>query len=258
MSLGCKAAVNHYAAREGFDPLVKNGFLKDAGVVASVFCGDCEQPHEAQTCYIDDKYGYYCPDTGFVPLVRAQIAAIEPDLAKLVASLADVLNCKKRKTTPLHGETWRIGVIETHGGDLSIYFHPRLQDEIDIRAVSSALARDVKTAFGLILSARGAAPVEKFSVSTLDEVVDLDETASKLVLLCDLSTLVGAPHVAKGGRPSLFATPMKSLILDRQTSGQALRGRNAEAKAALAEFIAIYPHEIAPSLSTVKRYISNT
>jgi len=51
---------------------------------------------------------------------------------------------------------------------------------------------------------------------------------------------------------------LHELILERQNSGAALSGRNAEAKAVLAKFIEKYPNIHSPSLPTVKRYITNS
>jgi hypothetical protein len=74
--------------------------------------------------------------------------------------------------------------------------------------------------------------------------------------VADLTTVAGVPEVRTGGRPSKFKKPLNKLIAMRENKGLALEGRNAEAKVLQAEFKAQFPNILCPSLSTIKRYVS--
>ena len=253
-----KVSARHYSKYAAYGHLITAGLVTETGVVGSVLCDECDQPHDAQVVYENGQYGYYCPDLGFMPMDRSGLTAAKPDFAKFVAALANALNCQRRKTSPVLGETWRIGAIDTHGGDLVIYMHPTLQHAQDIEAVATALGKEMNTRFCLILTACGALSVEGVKTALLTDVVTFDVVSGDLNVLVDLSVIVDAPVKRKGGRPSNFQTPLHELILERQNSGAALSGRNAEAKAVLAEFIEKYPNIHSPSLPTVKRYITNS
>lgn len=63
--------------------LLASGLIRDAGVVSSVVCMDCENAHAAEVIFDEGEYGHYCPDLGFVKLERPDIVAVEPDLSAL-------------------------------------------------------------------------------------------------------------------------------------------------------------------------------
>ena len=67
---------------------------------------------------------------------------------------------------------------------------------------------------------------------------------------------VGAPPRPTGGRPSVYRERFHELLAERAAQVVAEKGRNEEAKAVLLEYRRLYPNEAAPSLSTVKAYVS--
>jgi len=123
---GEKPGAASFNNRPEYSLLLRGGYIRDGGVVQSVVCQDCDDPHDAEVLFEDGKYGYVCPAHGFVSLDRGSVSNIKPDVAKIVSGLADAFGCKRRKTSPVSGTTWRIGVVESLGGDIGLYLHPRL------------------------------------------------------------------------------------------------------------------------------------
>lgn len=235
--------------------LLSCGLLREAGVVSSVICMDCENAHAAEVIFDDGVYGYFCPDLGFVKLERSDIVAAEPDLPALIEYLAEAFACARRKTAPVYGNTWRIGAVKTDHGDITLYFHPRLQDAEDARELSDALSREIASAWRIVVTACGRLPVSGAATLALVELVTLSPTGKSLEPAVDLQAIVGVPTSAKIGAPNRFREKCMALILSRLKTGQAMSGRNAEAKAVLSLLQADLGAD-APSLATVKNYVS--
>lgn len=249
-----KASMRYYQCRNGFDLIVGAGLVRVGGVVQSVPCDACDTPHDAEVAFADGTYGIYCSEAGFVPLDVASISAIEPDTQKLVSELASAFDCKRRKSAPIHGKTWRIGAVDTPTGDLALYFHPTLQDDIDVREVQAAFANEVGSAFRLILTAKGTLSASGSKTARLSEMVELASATQAFVPIANPRTIAGAPQAANYGRPSPYADKLASLIGQRANAGHTLNGHNAEARAQL--YRARHPDEPAPSLPTIKRFIT--
>lgn len=253
---GGKASKAFYQRRGGFDLLAGSGFVRCRGVVQSVVCEECNDPHDAEVVFANGSYGIYCPDAGFAELTAQSIEAIQPDIGRLVADLAGVFDCKRRKSTPVHGETWRIGAIDTPAGDLVLYFHPSLQTEQDVRAVEVALLHEVGAMFRLVITAVGKASVLNAKTVQLADIVEVVSGAANLATIADPRTIAGAPKVPNTGRPSPYAEKLSSLILRRIEDGSALPGLNAEARAIGDLYSAKYKAEQVPSFSATKRHIT--
>ena len=255
MAQGAKASAETFRLRTGYGELVQSGLLQEAGIVQSVPCGECDESHDAEVLFLEGRYGFICPEHGFVPVADASISGIEPDSKELVTRLADAFECKRRKTTPVHGKTWRIGAMQTPAGDVVIYFHPRLQGEQDARDIEAALLCEIKSRFRLILTADGALPFPGGKTARLDEVVDLDRGTGAMIAISDPCAIVGAQRVSKGGRPNQFENKLSALILERTQEGIALTGLNAEARAILHAYQNQHSGGRLPSLPTIKRYL---
>lgn len=253
---GSKARAASYRFRHGYNALLEGGYLRETGVVQAICCQECDDPHDAQIVFEGGQYGFYCSDLGFVPLSRGQASAVTPDISCLVAALADSFVTKRRKTSPLHGETWRIGAVETAGGNVSIYFHPRLDGEQDLGDLRSALAGEVKSPFRLVLTASGGLKFEDATAARLADVVEVDSETGTLTTTVDPGTIVGAPARRAGGRPNQFGEALAGIIRSRIESGTALQGRNEEAKAIL-EVLRLAAPNSTPSLSLIKSYLTN-
>jgi hypothetical protein len=227
---GGKARAASFCVRRGYSALLDGGYLRETGMVQAICCQDCDDPHDAEVVFDGGQYGILCPDLGFVPLSRGQVAAVVPDLPRLVADLADAFDCKRRKTAPLQGEAWRVGAVETAGGDVTLYFHPRLKSEQDLRDLRSALSREVKSPFRLILTADGGLPFEDAKTAQLCDVVELNCETSALTATVDPGAIVGAPVKRVGGTPNIYGETLTRLIRSRVEYGIALPGRSAGAR----------------------------
>ncbi len=244
-----------YVDNQDFAALRLHGYLCESGVVASVVCNECDDAHAAPVVFADGRYGHYCSDRGFVALERTELKAVHPKIAKLIDRLAEALDCKRRKGTALHGQTWRIGAVETNAGATMLYFHPRLQDECDARDLEHSLSREVRSDWRLIVTATGTLSPLGTKAVQLDDLAELDHETGDLRVLSQPAELLAVPRKNKGGRPSEHGPAMAAIISGRVQSGAALDGINSEAKAVIAEFTATHPGIPAPSLSTVKRHL---
>lgn len=245
-----------YTRFPGLDALVNCGLLKSAGVAQSILCMDCETPHSAEIVHQDGRYGYFCPDVGFVPVAPNDIAAIEADLAMTVDALADAFECHARKSARIAGTTWRVGKVRIAAGDVAIYFHPLLRSDKNAADVSAALSREVGARYRLILTADGTSPVTGSVTALLSDVVEVDLIKPAFRPIAELRDIVGAARTNLGGAPNRFGDKLTLLIKKRIADEIALDGRNAEARAVLAEFRHANPHLKAPTLSSVQDYVT--
>ncbi len=245
-----------YSTSPAYDHLIKAGLIEEAGIVSSVICDECEYPHDAKIIHEGSQYGYYCPDLGFLSQSRADLIAVEPNLCAFIGQIADALTCKRRKSSPIGKETWRIGAVDSPAGDVALYLHPTLQDAQDMRDFQAALAGEVKSTFGVILTSQGTLTAPPFVTIQLEDVLSFEPMAGKLIVTADLRTVAGVPEQRTGGRPNDYRKLLSDLFTLRANEGRILRGRNEEAKALQAEFQVRFPDIKCPSLSTVKKYVS--
>lgn len=245
-----------YSSFPAYNDLIKAGLIEETGVVSSILCDECDHPHDAKIVYEASQYGYYCPDLGFTSKARSKLIAAQPNLGVSVAQIADALACKRRKSSPVDKETWRIGAIDNPTGDVVLYLHPTLQDKQDIRDLQAALANEMKSPFGVVLTAKGTLSVPPYATVQLQDVFSFDPIAGELIVVADLRAIAGVPEQRAGGRPNDYRKPLGEIIAFRTSQGRTLQGRNAEAKAIRAEFQIQFPDIKCPSLPTVKRYVS--
>ena len=251
-----KVGTSVYRDHPDLASLSQYGLLREAGVLASVVCEECSNPHSAAVDFQHGGYGYFCPDLGFVKLERSDIQAAQADVASLVGKLADALTCYRRKTSPVCGDTWRVGIVSTHDGELALYFHPCLREERDARAVEQALTREVRSQWRLIVTADGTLPIKGSEVVRLDELVRLDKETGAFEVLAQPADLAGVPRRRVGGAPNLFKDRVVNVANRRKNSGEAMAGRNEEANAIRRTLSDEEPREALPSLATIKRYLT--
>lgn len=245
-----------YSSYSAYHDLIKAGLIEETGVVSSMMCNECDHPHDAKVVYEGSQYGYYCPDLGFVAKPRPDVVAVQPNLSVFTTQIAETLACKRRKSSPVDKDTWRIGAIDSTAGDVVLYLHPTLQGAKDFRDFQAALASEVKSPFGVILTSQGTLTAAPFVTAHLDDILSFDPKAGKFTVIADIRAIAGVPELRTGGRPSDYRKPLSDLIPLRASQGRALHGRNAEAKAVRAEFMTKHPNQKCPSLPTVKRYVS--
>ena len=250
-----KALAVTYRAQEGYHDLIRVGLVREAGVVQSIVCDVCDDPHDASVVFEDGQYGHYCPELGLAALERDQIVGVEADIGKLVDGLASALDCRRQKSTPIHGETWRVGVSDPDQWGVAIYLHPRLQDATDLQDFEAALRREVASPCTVALTACGSLATSASQTVNLADVVDLDPVTGALVVISDLFAIAGVRPERKGGAPNRFRAEVKVLIAERERNGRTLPGTNKEAKAIISDFSERFPSAKAPSLATVKRYM---
>ena len=245
-----------FSSFSAYDDLIKAGLIEEAGIVSSMMCEECDHSHDAKIVYEGSQYGHYCPELGFVSKTRSELIAVQPNLGAFVSQIADALDCKRRKSSPLKADTWRIGAIESTAGDVVLYLHPTLQDARDVRDVQAALASEVKSPFGVILTSSGTLTAPPFVTAQLDDVLSFDPKVGQFAVIADLRAIAGVPEQRNGGRPNDYESALSDLMALRVSQGRVAQGRNEEAKALHAEFIAKYPNKKCPSLPTVKRYVT--
>lgn len=255
---GGKASAAFYRDNPDFAALLRHGYLREAGVVSSVVCNDCDEAHATPVVFEDGRYGHYCPESGFVPLERVSLRAILPEVPMLIDRLADALECKRRRASPLFSRTWRIGLVDAETGSVMLYFHPHMRGEDDARDLDRALSREVRSDWRLIVTAKGNMPLAGAQSVRLDDLFELKTETGRLHLLAHPAELVGIPRKNKGGRPSDHRAPLAAIILERIQTGAAIDAVNAESKAILTAFRARHPGMPAPSLSTVKRHLAKS
>jgi hypothetical protein len=256
IALKAKASAASYNQHPDFEALFREGFIQECGVAQSVTCLECDTTHDGEIIHVGGKYGYHCPDLGFVAVERSEIMSLQPNMPRVVLGLADAFGCRRRKSTTLQGTTWRIGTVPSEGGDITLYFHPCLSDEQDALELSTALSRDVRTAFRVILTAAGTLPLPYAKTALLTDVVEFPADRSEFSVLADPHDIAGAPRRNPGGAPNRFQDLLVQILQSRVNDCIALKGRNAEAKAAREQFCRLYPDAKPPSLSSVQDYVT--
>lgn len=252
---GAKVPVASLSHPQLFRSLLEQGLLRDAGVVSAVLCTDCEEPHGAEVIFDAGEYGYFCPALGFTHLARHDITAVDVNLPFLIGKLADAFACARRKSTPVHGKTWRIGAMNTVHGDVMLYFHPRLMDQNDALDLADGLSREMGSKWRLVVTAEGRLPIGGVKTATLGEIVTFSEEGEGFVPMIDPRKIVGVPASPQTGAPNRFGEKITALIRSRIVTGTALPGRNAEAKAVLALIEQDFGPDV-PTLPTVKSYVT--
>lgn len=245
-----------YSSLPAYAQLIKAGLIEEAGVVSSILCDDCSNAHDAAVIYEDKLYGHYCPDLGFIPKARSDLIAAQPNLSLFVTLIADHLNCRRRKSTPLEGGTWRIGAIDTPAGDVVLYVTPQMQDAQDVKAFQSAISGEVNSPFGIVLTSIGTLSVAPYITLQMQDVIDFEPVSGNLTVVVDLAGVAGVPQKNNGGRPNEYKKQLNELSAIREKEGRTLKGRNEEAKALRAEFKAKLPNDKCPSLSIVEKYVT--
>ncbi|MBO9451070.1 hypothetical protein J7426_12415 [Tropicibacter sp. R16_0] len=253
---GGKVTSDFYSDDHDFAALVTHGFLRKAGVLASVVCDECDAPHSASVVYEGGGYCCFCPELGFLPLDAARLVAFLPDIPTLISQLADVFACRQRKSSSLYEQTWRIGMVESAAASVMVYFHPTLGTEGDARDLQNALAREARSEWRLVVTTQGTLSMDGRAVVRLDDLVEIDTENGLLRAVADPGILAGIPRKNLGGRPSVHGPMILSIIEERIGNGEALKGRNNEADAVLDLFIRRNPHEKAPSRSSVRDYVT--
>lgn len=237
--------------------LVGAGFLGECGVVQSILCDDCAHPHDAPLVFEDDQYAIYCPELGFVVKQRSEVTALVPNYRRFVQNLATVLGCTQTKSTPIHRQTWRVGVMAGLAADVAVYLHPILRDEQDLLALQDALAREPKARLGVVITASGTLSLPPFETILMEDCIRFDAGDGSFVVAADLGEIAGVPSKRKGGRPSVYQPYLAELVARRKADGVALPGLNEETRAIQEIFRSKFPNDPTPSISTIKRAIAD-
>lgn len=251
-----KVAARAYRDDARLSALLDAGLLEDDGLVKSVICENCDFPHDAEIKFEFGSYGHYCPELGFVPFEREDLIAARPNLAALLEHLHAAFECPPGGISQLGPQTWRVGLVDTPGGRAVVYFHTRLRTDDDLVSLGNALRAEIRRDYVLVVTAAGHLPFRDAATCNLAQMVQMDLGAARLRKIVSVAEAVGAPPKPTGGRPSVYRERFHELLAERTAQVVAEKGRNEEAKAALLEYRRLYPNETAPSLSTVKAYVS--
>lgn len=255
---GGMASATFHHDNPAFPALIRYKYLIEVGVVSSLVCTNCDEHHAAQVVFENGCYGHHCPSLGFVPLSREDVQAVQPNVPLLIDRLAETFDCSKRKSSTIYGKTWRIGAVKVDGGEVIIYFHPRLQNEEDARDLEQALNREVRSPWRLVVTAMGTLPLAGLQAVQLFDLAELDVEQGVMRILAQPADLAGVPRKNTGGRPSDYGPALAEIIAGRIMSGEARYGINAEARAVLTDFKDRHHDTLSPSLSTVKRHIEKS
>ncbi len=251
-----KVAAQAYRDDARYGALLDAGLIQRNGVVQSVLCENCHAPHDAEIVFEGGSYGHYCPEIGFVPVERAEIVAVHPNLEALVEQLHAALDCGSGGISQLGPQTWRVGLVDTPGGRAAVYFHPNLSSGHDLVDLETALRCEVRRDYCLVVSATGELQYRGAATVNMTQMVSMDLGTTRLNSLVTAAEAVRAPRRQTGGRPNLHRERLHAMLAERVAKGLAENGRNEEAKAVLAAYVASYPSVTAPKLSTVKAYVS--
>ena len=251
-----KVAAQAYRNDTRYGVLLDAGLLKSDGLVQSVFCENCDVPHDAEIVFERGLYGHFCPDLGLVPVEREDLVAVRPNLAVLVEHLHAAFECQPGGISQLGPQTWRVGLVDTPGGRGVVYFHTCLQNDDDLISLENALRGQIRRDYALVVTAAGHLPYRDAAIYTLAQMVRLDLGTARLRRIVRVAEAVGAPPRPTGGRPSIYRERFQAMLADRAAKGMAEKGRNEEAKAVLLDYHRRYPGETAPKLPTVKAYVS--
>ncbi len=241
-----------------YHALIDGGYIEEIGVAQSVLCDDCDRPHDAAVVFEADQYGIHCPDLGFIPKKRSELVIVRPNLERLVQNLADRMGCRRIKSTPIHCQTWRVGIVSFPSADVAVYFQPTLHDALDLRCLETALSNEARVQYGVILTASGELERPPFKTVRMEDCLKFDKVAMAFEFDADLVVIAGAPIKKKGGRPSAYSVKLSKIISARADSGKALSGLNEEARAIRAIYLAQCSTDTVPSISTIKRILTKT
>ncbi len=256
IGLAGKVAAQTYRDDARYGLLLNAGLIQSDGLVQSVPCENCDMPHDAEIVFDGGSYGYFCPELGFVPVGRADLVAVRPNLAALMEHLHAAFECPPGGISKLGPQTWRVGLVDTPGGRAVVYFHTCLQNDDDLVSLGTALRAEIRRDYALVVTAAGHLPYRDAATCNLAQMVQLDLGNARLRKSVSVAEAVGAPPRPNGGRPSVYRERFQAILADRAAQGVAEQGRNEEAKAVLLDYRRRYPREAAPKLSTVKAYVS--
>lgn len=241
--------------QHGYEVLAQSSLIKSNGLVSSVLCEACDDPHDAAVAWSDPHYGYFCDEAGFVTLDRSSFESVSADIQAIVASIAACLECKNRKTKPIHGKTFRIGVLEFATGDLAIYFHPRILNDGDLSELNTAMSKEVRTSYVIVLTAAGHLVWGNAKTARLSDVFEISEKDCGFKAIADIRTLAGIPEKRSAGRPTIYHDKLFGILEERTANGSTLPGVNEEKRALRDAYASQYPGAPLPSDSTLKRSI---
>ncbi|WP_370286574.1 hypothetical protein [Pseudooceanicola nanhaiensis] len=250
-----KVAANAHRDSDGYGSLVTAGLVQAQGLVQSVLCDACDIGHDAAITFEDGRYGHTCPEAGFVPVERADLIAVAPDFDVLTRQIASALDCGQRKPRSIGEQTWHIGTLRSDTADIAVYFQARLQSSQDLQALETTLRGQVRTSYGLVLTAHSALAVPGLTTAPLDQLFRFDAAKGSLVAEADPATLVGAPVTRKGGRPAIHGDRIKAIIADRAVTGCTEQSKNAEIRAIQADYAMQFPNAPTPSRSAIMYHL---
>lgn len=176
-----KVAANAHRDCAAYGFFVTAGLVKAQGLVQSVLCDACDIGHDAAITFEDGRYGHICPESGFVPVERADLIPVAPDFEALTRRIAAALDCGQRKPRSIGEQTWHIGTLRSDTADIAVYFQARLQTSQDLQALETALRGQVRASFGLVLTAHGTLAVPGLTTAQLDQVFRFDAAHGRMV-----------------------------------------------------------------------------
>lgn len=255
-----KLPTDAYSNRAGFAALSRCRIIKDAGLVQSVRCEECDQAHDAPVKYREDEgsYGWICYEHGFLPIDRDRLLAFRVSVREIIGRVSASLSCRNRLDRPLiEGLLWRVGVFDLAEQDISVYLATPIVTLDDAQRCAAAISSEPRRRYRVLLTPN-LENIRDFDIAgcataRLEDAISIDPVRGMDVRPHRIAQLAGVPLVGKGGRPSLYEPMLSELIEERDKLGTASGKINSEARAIRTMWPTLKLTETTPSESVVKR-----
>ncbi len=223
-----KLPTDAYSNRPGFPALRKCLIIRDAGLLQSVRCEECEQTHDAPVTYHNGEaaYGWICYEHGFFPIERERLAAFRVSIEAIVTRLSASLACRNRRERPLiDGLLWRVGTFDWANQDVAVYLATRIATLDEAQRCAAAISAEPRAGFRVLLTPdldnmrdfeiAGCAIAKLSDAISIDSVLGLEARPHRV------ARLAGVPVQRSGGRPAVYEPMLSDLIETRDRDGVA-------------------------------------
>lgn len=225
----------------------------------TVLCNACDLMHTARIVIdpVTDILGWRCPEAGFVAASpdNVQLVRALPDV--LVSRLADVLECKRRRESPLIERLlWRVGWFEFGKRDVTVYLAAHVRDADDMQKIALSLSSEPSLRNGMILSPNlsGASglSISGCRFALLGDLL----TLSKDRIGCDQRSVAREIGLRDETGPGRLKHEMRSIVVqvirEFLTEKKKFRSKRAAQEAIKATIQERYPHQKVPGRTVIE------
>ena len=228
--------------------LIAGGLLVSDGVLDTVICDACNEPHLAEVTFDTsrDCRGWHCPEAGFVKATPEEIAALAFSTGRVAAALADAFAVAfgRGRGRPRQLEetaAWFIGTWPISGRWTTVVMVRPPPNMADARRVSAALSALPTAEAGLVLHVDSAStfePPPPFLAASFETYVLFDDGRHLHVDAKSVTALLAravALHVSPG-RPTIVdkVHGILDALLARGRVRRSLEGPRGDCEACMA------------------------